>query len=221
MKSGSLLGLFLHPRVHGQCISQLSVYTALFSFTPHFKASCHFVNTFHVLAISFESVLNLAYILWERRYTPWLADLHFAHYRISEATTIVTLWPSLGCLDMIGCEICCGRWHARDHTLSCTGQGVKGPWHNCSELFHLMPFSWWLKKYTLNTYNCPKSHSPAIKHVPLAASLTQASGVARLYMPTPLQGWGLQNPLGSPWWEGLQLLPVVVGLLVRSCTTVA
>lgn len=68
--------------------------------------------------------------------------------------------------DMIGCEICCGRSHAGDHTLSCTGQGgLGGPGvlNKCSKLSHPLPFPWLLKKYTLNTYNCPMSRSPATR----------------------------------------------------------
>lgn len=41
-----------------------------------------------------------------------------------------------------------------DNNLAC---GLPGIPNNCSQLSH----SWLLKKYTLNTYNCPRSQSPA------------------------------------------------------------
>lgn len=91
VKSGSLLGLHHQLRVRGQYESQLSSSHCTIQLHPTLQGilslfCIHFPNSYN----NFESLLNLAKFLWELRYTQRLAELHFAHFRISEATTIVT-----------------------------------------------------------------------------------------------------------------------------------
>lgn len=158
------------PEYMASSISQLSPSHCTIQLHSTFQGILSLYIHFPILNNNFESVLNLAYILWELRFIPRLAELHFAHFKIKWSYDHCHIMTKLRLpCDMIGCEICRGRSHAEDHTLSCTGQGgLEGPWcpNNCSKLSHPLPFSWLLKKYTLNTYNCPMSRSPAtwIRH---------------------------------------------------------
>lgn len=120
-KSGSLLGLHLQLRVHGQYNSQLSVHHCTIQLHSTLQGIFSlFINTFQILTIL--SQCSTFHIFFGSSYTHYDWQNFIFHISSEATTTVITTKLRLPC-DMIGCEICCGRSHAGDHTLSCTGQG--------------------------------------------------------------------------------------------------
>lgn len=161
IQSSSLLGLHCQPSVFGWFLMPTQFITLHYSASLH--TSRHLVALCKPFPISVSNLESVLIIYKHLKSSDTHQDWHICTFQSMWSFFTVTSWPSLGCLWYDWLRDMLWKIALRPHTELhwAGGLGIPGVLNNSSLLSHPLPYPWLLKKYTLNTYNCPKSQSPA------------------------------------------------------------